>query len=149
MGRAWGGKPMKMAPRKTRFQNTDRPCFGQNTGCVLNIRVLCFGIPSLRSMTCVKTQNTNRNLSKTNLCFGIPPLISIGCLKTQNTDFLTLRGRCSPAGGGETPPTPGRSLGADQSQTKHPSDDGGRYRQASTAVVIHPSSQSQKETTHG
>jgi hypothetical protein len=29
------------------------------------------------------------------------------------------------------------------------SDDGGRYRQASTAVVFHPSSQPEKETTHG
>ena len=29
------------------------------------------------------------------------------------------------------------------------SDDGGRYRQASTAVVFHPSSQPKKETTHG
>jgi len=35
--------------------------------------------------------------------------------------------------------------------TTHPwaSDDGGRYRQASTAVVFHPSSQPEKETTHG
>jgi len=29
------------------------------------------------------------------------------------------------------------------------SDDGGRYRQASTAVVFHPSSPPHKETTHG
>jgi|GEM_PF-4805788 len=29
------------------------------------------------------------------------------------------------------------------------SDDGGQYRQASTAVVFHPSSQPEEETTHG
>jgi hypothetical protein len=87
---------MKITHRNARFQNTDRPCFGQNTGCVLNIRVLCFGSPQMKTTACAKAQNTNRNLSKINLCFGIPPLISIGCSKTQNTDFLTLRGRCSP-----------------------------------------------------
>jgi len=35
------------------------------------------------------------------------------------------------------------------SQSTSSSDDGGRYRQASTAVVFHPSSQPEKETTHG
>jgi hypothetical protein len=29
------------------------------------------------------------------------------------------------------------------------SDDGGQYRQASTAVVFHPSNPPKKETTHG
>ena len=87
---------MKTTPVFPCFQNTDCPCFGQNTGCVLNIRVLCFEITPLRSMAYTKTQNTNRTMAKTNLCFEIRSFNSRGYVKTQNTDFLTLRGRCPP-----------------------------------------------------
>jgi len=54
-----------------------------------------------------------------------------------------------PATGGESHHLPPGKFRAHKSRPKTQSDDGGRYRQASTAVVFHPSSPPEEETTHG
>ena len=69
----------------------------------------------------------------------------------QITDF----GKYTPKGVGGLPRkeggpplTPGQSARA-EILARVQSDDGGRYRQASTTVVFHQSNPSQKETTYG
>lgn len=69
----------------------------------------------------------------------------------QITDF----GKCTPKGVGGLPRqeggpplTPGQSSRA-EILARVQSDDGGRYRQASTTVVFHQINRSQKETTYG
>jgi hypothetical protein len=99
------------------------------------------------------------------LCVSVQ--ISEGCARNlvHNLDFVSKFndlcqisdfGKSTPkgvgglpaSGGGGPPPTPGHSSRAEV-LARETSDDGGRYRQASTAVVFHPSSQPEKETTHG
>ena len=93
--------------------------------------------------------------------------IWLGCLPNLNPnldfsnyfkDFCQISdlAKSPPKGVGDLPAKRGRfttyPLGivlGPKSQTEPQSDDGGQYRQASTAVVFHPSSQPKKETTHG
>jgi hypothetical protein len=137
------------------FQIPDRPDFGQKPVRILNERFLSFGNPPLNSMACVKTQKPDCPRGKTILGFDYFHSITISYAKTQKPVFPPPKGEgVLPAKGGEDTSFPWARLGlrswcAQEIPETHSSDDGGRYRQASTAVVFHPNSQPEEETTHG